>query len=379
MKILYLAHYRDGNSGPTGWAQAAIDYISALNTTELDISCKPIVLNTYNNNIPDHIKQLENKPINCADVVIQHLLPHHMEYHAGIKNIGLFVTETSHFKYTNWPSKLNLMDELWVPNQEMVEVCKNSGVTTNIKVVPHTTNCEKFTQQYPETELPFSNDTFIFYTIGEYVRRKNLPGLIQAFHAEFDRNENVELVIKTGKPGVGAQPLKEELKHTSNQIKQYLRLYENPSDYHKELFITDRLTESSLLSLHKKCDCYVMPSYGESWEQSCFTAMGFGNIIVSNHVGGPADYLKRDNGSSIGIFVDGSYEPCLGAEPQFPNYQTGREQWRKPSIASLGKKMRQAFEMNKEERSLRSEQLRRKALEYDYAKIGKLMETLLCV
>ena len=36
MKVLYFGHYKEG----TGWAQAAIDYILALDSVGVDVVCR---------------------------------------------------------------------------------------------------------------------------------------------------------------------------------------------------------------------------------------------------------------------------------------------------------------------------------------------------
>ncbi len=87
MKVLYLGHYREG----TGWSQAAIDYILALDSVGVDVACRPIKLNEKNPEIPSRIEQLEQKPIADSEVCIQHVLPHLMDYNGKMKNIGLFV------------------------------------------------------------------------------------------------------------------------------------------------------------------------------------------------------------------------------------------------------------------------------------------------
>ncbi len=41
MKVLYIGCYRDH----TGWGQAAIDYILAMDSVGIDVVCRPLKLN----------------------------------------------------------------------------------------------------------------------------------------------------------------------------------------------------------------------------------------------------------------------------------------------------------------------------------------------
>ena len=137
MKVLYVGHYREG----TGWSQAAIDYILALDAVGVDVVCRPIKLNNNQPELPERILQLENKPSAASTHCIQHVLPHHMEWNGSFeKNIGLFVTETQSINWSPWPARLKLMDEIWVPNVEMVDICTRSGIKSPITVVPHAYN-----------------------------------------------------------------------------------------------------------------------------------------------------------------------------------------------------------------------------------------------
>ena len=141
MKVLYIGCYRD----LTGWGQAATDYILAMDSVGIDVVCKPLKLNQNLGAIPERIIELESKDSAGADICIQHVLPHYMDYNGRFKkNIALYATETSHFKGSSWASRINQLDEAWVINNEMVEASKRSGVSLPIKVIPHASDVSKF-------------------------------------------------------------------------------------------------------------------------------------------------------------------------------------------------------------------------------------------
>ena len=97
MKVLYLGYYRDG----TGWAKAAQNYILALDSVGIDVVPRYVKLNDINGQIDERISELETKSDKGCDFVIQHLLPHHMDFNGNFKkNIALYVTETDSCKNT---------------------------------------------------------------------------------------------------------------------------------------------------------------------------------------------------------------------------------------------------------------------------------------
>ena len=125
MKVLYIGCYRDG----TGWGQAATDYILAMDSVGIDVVPRPLKLNGNQFPLPKRILELEEKDSSGCDICIQHTLPHLMEYSTKFeKNIALYSTETSNFIDSGWSRKINMMDEAWVVNNQMVHASKDSGV-----------------------------------------------------------------------------------------------------------------------------------------------------------------------------------------------------------------------------------------------------------
>src|SRR5688572_26936632 len=125
MKILYVGNFFDG----TGYSTAAINYVLAMDEAGIDVVPISISFNGQKHPVPERLIELLAKPSAGCDVVIQHTLPHLFEYNGNFrKNIGLFAWETSGFPESNWVNHLNLMDEVWVINQQMYQSLVNQGV-----------------------------------------------------------------------------------------------------------------------------------------------------------------------------------------------------------------------------------------------------------
>ena len=375
MKVLYVGCYRDG----TGWAKAATDYILAMDSVGIDVVPRPVKLNSNQPEIPSRIVELEKKDSRGCSVCIQHVLPHMMDYNGGFeKNIALYATETDFFVKPPWVEKINLMDEAWVINHEMVSSSRNSGVKIPIKIVPHATDFSKFERGYKKPSIPNSEDSFIFYFIGELNKRKNLETFIKAFHLEFHANEPVSIVIKTNKHGLSPDECVQEVKLLCDQTKSDLKLYPSLDDYKEDLIITDFLSEEDLYRLHCGCDCFVMPSYGEAWCIPAFDAMGFGKTPICTNVGGMADFLS-DGG---GVLVEGRVEPVTGMVESFKELYTGHERWVSIDILKLMKEMRRVYNMSNDKNDLYTDLKRqglKSAYNQSYEAIGTVIKETLNV
>jgi len=372
MKVLYIGPYKDG----TGWAHAAVENIMALDAAGVDVVCRPMKLNDVTAEVPAKLLELESKSDKNCDVVIQNCLPHHTDYNGLFeKNIAYYFTETSHFRNSVWAERLNLMDEGWVPCQSVLEASRESFVDIPLNIVPVPCNVEKYQKKYEPLDMPHLKDKFVFYTIGEVHRRKNLADLIKAYHLEFGPEEPVALVIKGSLPGMPPSEVDKHIGEMCNQIKTQLKLYHTPQIYLPETIITQHLTEEELMRLHATCDCYVSPSYGEGWNMPAFDAMAMGKTPICTAQGGPVDFLYGNYPG--GWLVEAQEEPVFGMkEGTFPDLYVGNESWAAINIAGLRRVMREAFE-NAEERKKRAENGIVRAYDYSHVRVGNLMRGLL--
>ena len=370
MKVLYIAHYKEAS----GWGQVSRDNIMALDTVGVDVVPRAITLGNPTADIPDRIKQLEHNSAEGCDIVIQHVLPHYMKYDAHFrKNIGIYELETTNIQLTSWAGHLNLMTELWLPCTSMIKDCPRNGIVTPTKHVPHTFDTSIYKKDYSRLNLPTQN-RFTFYFIGEMNQRKHLSALIQAFHIEFQPHEPVELVIKVNKFGMSPEQLAQELQGFCNSIKENLRLYKDPNRYKPEIIITVNVSREDLLRLHRTCDCFVLPSYGEAWGVPAWEAMAMGNLVIASATGAMLDYIDSERN---GFLVGGTMEPVFGQHETFEEFGTSRELWFNISVLQLMRTMRRVYAMDKEKQNTVRASAKLSAGKYDYVVVGQQMKELL--
>tara|TARA_Y100000310_G_C20647738_1_gene797582 strand:+ start:309 stop:1427 length:1119 start_codon:yes stop_codon:yes gene_type:complete len=368
MKVLYTGCYRDG----TGWGKAAENYILAMDSVGIDVIPRPVKLNQTEISIPKRIAELEQKDSAGASICIQHVLPHMMEYSTKFdKNIALYATETSNFVDSGWSRKINMMDEAWVINNQMVQASKNSDVEIPIKVVPHASDFSKFERGYKKIDFSVPEGNFVFYTIADFNKRKNIEAFIKAFHAEFDPSEPVSILIKSHKYGMNPDETAIKIRDICNKVKVGLKKFRNIDDYKEDLIITSFVSDEDVCRIHNSCDCFVMPSYGEAWCIPAFDAMGFGKTPICTNIGGMSDFI-----GNAGFLVEGIMEPVYEMLDTFTDLFTGNENWCSVSVEGLRECMRHVYENQNSLKNMKKNGLKQ-AYEYSHKNIGNLIKDLL--
>lgn len=364
MKVLYVGVYRDG----TGWGQAAIDYILALDEAGVDVVPRALKLNDQQASLPDRILELEQREARGADVFIQHILPRDMEYHSGMLNVGMFASESDGIP-SQWVDRLNNLDLAVVFNHQSATATRWSGVSRKVKVVPHAANMERFQRSYEPLEAlrpAKEGGAFLFYWMGEFVRRKNLAATLKAFHLEFDPSEPVGLVIKTSAPH-------DAVVSFCDAIKRGLKLHGgDPRRYAREVILTERLSDEGVLRLHASCSCFVMPSYGEAWCIPAFDAMAMGKTPIVTKATGFIDYVSN----AEGYLVDWHREPVFGVTDSLEDLHVGTESWAAVDIHHLRSCMREAF-THAAAREEKAKAGITRAYDFSYENVGRRLREVL--
>lgn len=337
MKILYIGPYKDG----TGWAEAATRTILALDKAGVDVVPHQFSYNNRNEYLHPRIKELESNSIDGCEIVIQNVLPHNMEYVPGLFNFGLYMSETPSVKKSDWIRKLSCMDAILCPNRFSVLAAEkgyNLGrLTFNIPAQEE----DVYKQKYdPILKI---KDRFIFYFIGEFSIRKNLLGLLIAFHTEFNPHENVELVIKTSVPNKSGAEAQNIVKSLCHDIKTKLKLYGDNKYYKEEIIITDRLSHNELMGLHQEADCFCMLSHGEALCLPALDSICFDNYTIVSNIDGLREIGELRNT----LWIDGKMSPCFGACDTFDYLYTGHDEWFIPDLKETKRAMRYVFNKGK--------------------------------
>lgn len=333
MKILVKSTFPQSD----GWGRSARDYLRAFIETKNTVRANPIVLSRtvlQPHEMPNWIP--DNGNGFSPDVYFQQCLPDYFEKFPHInKHIGFTFTESRHLEKTGWIEKMREMDEMWVATPQEKINLEESGIT-NVKVVRMPMSFTDTDEKLTELEELIAG-RFAFYTIGEFVPRKNIEDLLLAYWKEFNRHENVVLVLKTNLGLVKAEDLGVYIKQQIDHLQKTYRLYEYAHHYPEVLIITEKLTDEDIMKLHNTCDCFVSTSYGESTCRPLVDAAYVGNKLICTDNTGASDPLIKM------VRVPSREVPCIVSNPPLTYLYTSWETWMRVDSFELQKSMRQVM------------------------------------
>jgi glycosyltransferase involved in cell wall biosynthesis len=239
----------------------------------------------------------------------------------------------------------------------MAKMISDSGVTTPIRWFPQPIDTSL------ENIKPFSNPKdFIFYSIFQWIARKNPRTLLRAYWKEFEGDEKVTLLLKTYR--IGYQPNEFEL------IKQDIESWRNElklKSYPKIHLVEKLLSEGEIKKLHVMGDCFIQPSSGEGWSRPTQEAMLYGKPVISGASGGITDYL-----TPYYYYKVESKEVPVTVQ-SFINWYASPQKWKELDEDSLRGQMRSVYNEQSKAQSTAKRAQEYVRNEFSLDKVGKLM------
>lgn len=324
----------------SGYASATRSYLNALiDTGEVDLSVGTVSFEkqkTTHGGFADKVKPYMDKKI-ANKIQVVHLTPeNYVNFRTqNTYNIGYTAWEADHLPH-QWVELCNLMNEIWVPSTWNAEVFKASGVKPPIHVIPHIIRAPDISKATKVT-LGVEDDTFIFYSIFQWIERKNPIGLLKAYLTEFKADENVCLALKSYRLNTS---IKEQglIKTEIGRVKKALAMPN--SAYPPIRFFGSLLTSEQMMGFHDRGDCFVLPHKGEGFGIPHAEAMALGKPVIATNYSGNLEFMNSDNSYLVDCFE----APVCNMI--FPNYH-GYMNWVEPSVSHLKALMRQVYEDRK--------------------------------
>lgn len=272
-KVLYVGYYKENSD----WGKFATNNILALDSANIDVACRAITFSS--NQTPRELTHLEKKPIDDADICIQHVFPDHMVSSGKFrKNIAILANDFFEIKHSCWVEKLNRMDQIWVPSPIAKNILRDTVLHEKTVVVPLAFDLSTYTKpQQPLKGSIESDGKFRFYTITD-TNNTNLERVLRCFHSEFDHTDKAVMIVQVnGEDASGVDGV-------ITKVKKSLGLQKSPQLYKKDIIVTKPNNVYELDNTHNFCDCYVSSLSQRSLDMEEFNAMAFGNtpIILQN-------------------------------------------------------------------------------------------------
>lgn len=290
--IKYVSCVEDGS----GYASAARKNIVALHKLGIPLTIKPISFEKARPDLGEEgkiIYPLINKNIDYNIVMMQTTPEFYKDYKEPGKAFAAYTIWETSALHPTWPDMINKSADVCMVGCDWnIDVFKESGVTVPLVNVPHMLDINTFDNVNPYKINGVSDDTYVFYFIGQWVERKNMLSTIKAYWRTFKNGENVALVMKVYRSDY-SESEREAIRTTIRRLKSACPMegYNYPPIY----LILDMLSEDEMASLHARGDCYISLDRGEGFGLSTASAGAAGNPVIATGYGGATEYLKKDN------------------------------------------------------------------------------------
>lgn len=349
-------------SASSGMGEAARNIVAALYTSGVELTTEDIpniaaridLGNSYS-----ITKSLIGRPIEY-DFKIIHITPDLVTNYFTPQKYHIFhlFWETDSLP-TWWVWALNLCDEIWTGDQRQADNFKKSGVWRNIWVCPQPidtsiTSANKFTIK--------DHEGFTFYSIFQWIERKNPKGLIEAYWREFEGDKNVALLIKTFKDKFTTEEIikiRQDIENWRKEVKL--------KHYPKIGLLVEAWDKKDMFRLHATGDCFVSAHRGEGFCIPAVEAMMMGKPVISTGLGGIHEHAPDDTMHKV------KYEWKNVHDMNWVPWYDETQKWGEPDSADLRTKMRYIYEHQDEAKQM-GERAKKYVVEnLNFLRVGNMM------
>lgn len=287
MDIIYCGSGGD----PSGYGSANRADITALYLSGVNIATQLVsqtLASTFYGWDGELARHLE-RPLEKAKIKIIHLTPdlypRYMEdrkYH-----IGRLVWETDKLP-ESWIEPCNKTQEIWTMTDRQRDIIKGSGVTTPIHVFSEALDIVPAEKEIDPWMIPSFTGT-VFYSIFQWIERKDPFSLLTTYWKTFEGKEDVVLVLKTYRTSYTESDFA-KIKEDIERWKKGLKLRHYP----RVLLIKDLWTTDKIWKLHKMGGTFISTSHAEGWCRGAVEASLMGNPVIAIDKTGFADIYPKD-------------------------------------------------------------------------------------
>jgi hypothetical protein len=328
--ICYVGPFLDSS----GYGEATRNFLVALREVNANVMAQKV---SYTG--PQHYKttgsmiseELSLKKIPYK-IKILHVTPDNYKNLAEVDkyNIGHLFWETDRLP-KSWVAPCNKLQEIWTGTKYGAAIMKESGVTVPITVIP-----EAIETNPPSGELrPYVLPNFrglVFYSIFEWIERKNPKRLLFSFWKAFRGKTDVCLLLKVHKSGQTDRGLRDILIEARGW-KNSLVWKDTP-----RVFIhSDIMDQEQMARFHKTGNIYVSAHRGEGWGIPQCEASMYLHPVISVGYGGIHEYWHRNDYYPVDFTM-------VPIEQTYNRYYEEGMQWADASDESLVIQMQKLYE-----------------------------------
>ena|SRR3990167_4060938 len=365
MKTPVSVCYCGCNADASGYGESNRNHIRALHEAKVNLTVQTV---SYTEAFPqagenyELARKLDGKGIDY-DIKIIHVpsdgyikLLEPTKYH-----IGHLFWETDSLSKT-WVWNCNRMDEIWTGGVSQKETFLRSGVKVPIYIFsqPVDTNIEP---QKP-FEIP-GHKGYLFYSIFQWIERKNPKALLETYWREFDGEEKVSLLLKTFRFGYNNKEI-EAIKKDINEWKKVIS--PEIKQFPRVLLFSQLISQQDIIKFHSTGDCFVSAHRGEGWGIPQCEAMVLGKPIISTNLGGAHEWME-DNKTAYLVKWQKTSVFNMDFAPWYDKYQN----WAEVDQKDLQSRMRHVFDNPDKGMYIGKQGQELVKSKFNYETVGKMM------
>jgi glycosyltransferase involved in cell wall biosynthesis/tetratricopeptide (TPR) repeat protein len=326
--VLWSSHFLEQG----GYTEEAFTVVEALESAGLAVVANPVSWAPRPSPLPptkaERLETFMSRDLPADFVHVAHVGANRFKRHpAARRNVGRTMFETDGLA-PDWRDRCNAMDEVWVPSEHNLHTFTWAGVDpSKLHKVPETFDSELFDPGV--TPLPIDGVSgFVFLSVFSWGRRKGWDLLLRAWFAEFDRHDDVTLLLKTdtiNAPGTDCRA----------EVEAFVRgeLGRKPRKGPRVVVLDQPLEVTDVPRLYRTSDAFVLASRGEGWGRPYMEAMAMGLPTIGTRWSGNLEFMNDDNSYLLG------YELVPTGEADMQ-----RQRWAQPSVKELRRAMRRIYE-----------------------------------
>lgn len=332
MKVLYISPFDS-----SGYGEAAVRYVHALRAAGVEVACRRLDLGRALHE-DALVRELLGAPLGGVTHCVQHTLPTHYVYHSAFKNLGLFANETKEVP-KRWKRRLRWMDcQVCVCHDQRFAL--GTEFNGRAATIGHPCDLARYDRRYetPDWLRPYrERGYYVYYGVGEFVRRKNWATALRAYLTAFTRADPVLFVLKSSIPGLGPAESLGRVEKFVADLAAGMKLG-HPARAAEVKVVSGHMGEAELLGLHASCDCYVSTSHGEAWNLPGMDAAGLGRTLVVPQEGGFREYADADHT----VWLEPLRDHCFGGTDAPAEVYSGHDCWDTFLVADVAQALRKA-------------------------------------
>jgi len=326
-------------SGPwseaSGYAQANRNIVQALHGSGVPVTTE---LQVFANHPTDYGEQyelcrsLQNK-YSDYDIKVLHITPNiYSKYkEVGKYHVGHLFWETTGMN-PKWSWYLDEVKEIWTGCQYNKKCFEDVGFSGPIIVMPQPVMFHNEPQKIDIQGVRESD--FVFYSIFQWIERKDPKTLLEAYWQAFQGNNDVVLLLKTYGLAFGGRQeriIYEQIAAWKKQLSQ--------RHYPRVLVIDSLLSHEQMQAIHARGDCFVSSHRGEGWGEPQGEALSYKKPVISTDLGGIHEWIDSDGMYKIKYKMVDVFNMSWAEQ-----YSGGNQKWGQADKEQLIETMRYVYE-----------------------------------